>query len=287
MTEVPETSEELLYHYCSNSVLCSIIENASIWLSSLKLSNDLEEGSWIRTLLAKRFESELGPGYRLGRILSSIDVLINSAEGLGFCLSERGDVLSQWRGYGDDGYGVSIGFRKEFLGTLRADLGKKDLGCWFRKVSYDSLESARTCDSVIENVKDLVVDGRFDPPSFDVAKLPQEQFDALVMWKAEASLYLVPLMLDFFFVKNPSFSEEQEWRLLSFAPNIFSDGIRFRGNRDSVVPYRPYDIPADRGPIGSIILGPRNRSRIGDLRLLLESNGFGNVQIVRSSSTYR
>ena len=32
-----------------------------------------------------------------------------------FCLSEEGDLLSQWRGYGDDGRGFSIGFDEIIL----------------------------------------------------------------------------------------------------------------------------------------------------------------------------
>ena len=31
-------------------------------------------------------------------------------DGLGFCLSEEGDLLGQWRGYADNAAGYSIGF---------------------------------------------------------------------------------------------------------------------------------------------------------------------------------
>lgn len=36
-------------------------------------------------------------------------------DGLGFCLSEKPDLLSQWRGYADDGQGLSIGFNKRII----------------------------------------------------------------------------------------------------------------------------------------------------------------------------
>jgi len=39
-------------------------------------------------------------------------------DGLGFCLSFYGDLLSQWRGYADDGCGVSIGFGVPYLKSL-------------------------------------------------------------------------------------------------------------------------------------------------------------------------
>jgi len=39
-------------------------------------------------------------------------------DGLGFCLSENGDLLSQWRGYAGNATGVAIGFSAEYLNFL-------------------------------------------------------------------------------------------------------------------------------------------------------------------------
>ena len=51
----------------------------------------------------------------LQRRLSYLSALV---DGLGFCLSKKGDLLSQWRGYADDAFGVSIGFEKDYLKKL-------------------------------------------------------------------------------------------------------------------------------------------------------------------------
>jgi hypothetical protein len=55
---------------------------------------------------------------------------------LGFCLSETGDLLSQWRGYADNASGVSIGFRTEFLSNLKTRIASPtELG--LSAVNYD------------------------------------------------------------------------------------------------------------------------------------------------------
>lgn len=38
--------------------------------------------------------------------------------GLGFCLSAKGDLLSQWRGYAGNATGVAIGFSGKYLKRL-------------------------------------------------------------------------------------------------------------------------------------------------------------------------
>ena len=41
------------------------------------------------------------------------------------CFSRNGDLLSQWRAYGDDGRGVSIGFNSKLL--YKVDSSKNDI----------------------------------------------------------------------------------------------------------------------------------------------------------------
>lgn len=41
----------------------------------------------------------------------------------GFCLSVKRDMLSQWRGYADDGMGFAIGFKKEAIEAVFAPAG--------------------------------------------------------------------------------------------------------------------------------------------------------------------
>ncbi|WP_146039294.1 MULTISPECIES: hypothetical protein [unclassified Variovorax] len=89
----------------------AIVAGKSIRLSALSMSNDSEEGR-----LVLRLTEKLGQANRTApAVIASLEAHWNEVmaanEGLGFCLSERGDLLSQWRGYAAQGRGVSLGKR--------------------------------------------------------------------------------------------------------------------------------------------------------------------------------
>ena len=91
-----------LFHYCSSSNFLKIVEQHAVYLSSLSLSNDTLEGK----LVARAFET-LGQRDKLAqatveRLRESLEMFEEILDGLGFCLSEDGDLLSQWRGYAGD-----------------------------------------------------------------------------------------------------------------------------------------------------------------------------------------
>ena len=128
----------VLYHYCSNNAFHSIIENRRICLSSLSLSNDSMEGKLVAEiigLIAKADELDQAATDRLQESVSGIEQVI---DGLGFCLSEDGDLLSQWRGYASDATGVSIGFSKDYLEQFaEASRGQEKSGFSLQRVEYD------------------------------------------------------------------------------------------------------------------------------------------------------
>ncbi len=104
-----------LYHYCSNAAFVSIVSTREIWASEFSLSNDLLEGKWIRETF-KEFCREKGVrDLEQSKLLEDMATVAGIIGGVGFCMSEEADLLSQWRAYADDGAGVSIGFSKEFV----------------------------------------------------------------------------------------------------------------------------------------------------------------------------
>ncbi len=106
---------DILYHYCSTASFHAIIQSRALWLSSLSLSNDTMEGKLVVRAIARLAERDsLEPkSFRLLRQIIGFSEL--AFDGLGFCLSEDGDLLSQWRGYAGNATGVAIGFSKEYL----------------------------------------------------------------------------------------------------------------------------------------------------------------------------
>ena len=107
-----------LFHYCSNAAMISIISNKEIWATELALSNDLLEGKWIREAFSDYCKDEGISASDQNELLRHLDVVIAMAGYAGFCMSEEGDLLSQWRAYAENGAGVSVGFNKEYFETV-------------------------------------------------------------------------------------------------------------------------------------------------------------------------
>ena len=69
-------------------------------------------------------------------LLKGIGLFEKTFDGLGFCLSEKCDLLSQWRGYAEDGTGVAIGFSVEYLKWLSSANPAYTLGV--RRIGIES-----------------------------------------------------------------------------------------------------------------------------------------------------
>ena len=143
--------ENTLYHYCRLETFLSIITNKTIRASDCNKTNDTEESRWISSLIIDSFLLEIKSHplfcskYAIEDKLIYIKNLISSViEGTFYenkrnmltfitCFSEEGDLLSQWRGYANDGAGLSIGFNKSILQSFETG----GYNYHFRKIIYE------------------------------------------------------------------------------------------------------------------------------------------------------
>ena len=208
-------SSDVLYHYCSQDTFYNIVSNNSLWLSDVSKSNDSMELRWINERCkyyilkvwsdyvkvccdAGKFKVEDFDRYQ--HIKESAEAFSSRSYGKcwSFCLSEKCDDLGQWRGYADDGAGISFGIRpKVFEPLVENKKLLEDSGLFFSfdRVCYDQedIESFfyETCGLEKINV------------DTDVQEVEQ------LLSKAILFAYLVTP-----FYKNSSFAEEREWRLI-------------------------------------------------------------------------
>jgi hypothetical protein len=89
---------DILYHYCNTDSFISIIRSQSIRLSSLSLSNDSMEGQLVTKTIMRLAERDGIVGKEKIELEESLRFNERYFDGLGFCLSAYGDLLSQWRG---------------------------------------------------------------------------------------------------------------------------------------------------------------------------------------------
>jgi hypothetical protein len=275
-----------LYHYCSNSTFCSIVNGRSIWLSSLSMSNDSMEGRWLRGVFERECLQAGINAKDTKEVLTSFDFLLGLTDGLGFCLSEADDMLSQWRGYASNGEGVSIGFRREYLEEGKEPVDNVS-GYRLRKISYGDMAEKQALLGIVSEIKEASEKGLISFPGLLTAPTTDEGWDQWRKRSFAAKSQVLLLIGDLFTVKNPAFKEELEWRLLSLDIRKIDMDVQFRSAGNSIVPYRVYPLEVAKNPIVRVVIGARNQSNERDIARLLKQNGFGDVEVLRSSASYR
>lgn len=294
----------LLYHYCSNDTFLSILRNSELWLSELTLSNDSMEGIWVREVLLEECrERNLSP-HALNDFAEKTTLLLEVFSAAGFCLSAKGDLLSQWRGYADNGAGVAIGFDRKTLEKLCEVTKENGMGAFLDRVIYKRQKQRAAiqphADELINSIESGVLSNQTQTPNllYLLSNGFKNDVENLLFLYICQYLNMISLL---FSLKNPAFSEEKEWRILSTMSKTIPDGksikggdysnpqrLDFRARGDHIVPYLPLKIPDDKkGCIREIILGPRNRTPEPVIRAALEKFGFHDVTIRRSAATYR
>ncbi len=101
----------VLYHYCSMETFKSIIEKKELWLCNARHSNDSAELQYIM-YIAKQMKKD---NTISDLIYKSVEKFYGGNQAYITCFSEEANLLSQWRGYTDDGKGFSVGFHRSGL----------------------------------------------------------------------------------------------------------------------------------------------------------------------------
>ena len=193
------------------------------------------------------------------RLLAHVDGAITFLGAAGFCLSEEADLLSQWRGYADDGTGVSIGFSRkyfELLGNTKRDRGD-EFNASITKVEYDYSKQRASISEPADKIVEFASKGAFTPLSILMATDDEKEKRRKLFREAIGQfLYFI---FDVYAMKNPAF-----------------------------VPFRKIPLEKLEEPsIVEIVLGPKNITPKPVLVALLEKHGWADVSIKNSSASYR
>lgn len=239
--------EDTLFHYTTVEGLKGILTNHCLWASKTRYLNDAVEFNHgtdlalacVRTLRddASKSKRAKDAAVLLRRVL---DEESNFSGVFATCLCVAGDVLSQWRGYGNRGCGVSIGLCREALAALP--------GVTMNGVCYSRQQQEKIIldyiDSIIKKYCESCGDDDTPYPAIDEAL------------KAAFTKGISGLAS---FLKHPNFFEEQEVRLVADPPAHTGD-IQFRSRGDLLIPFVTIDLgEALEATIKSITIGPHSR----------------------------
>lgn len=308
-------SRELVFHYCSVETFFSIITNKTLRLSDVVKSNDNMEVMWVKRHLLNMIKNgetfsydEFTPEIKSvvsediyqAKIKEKIEAFFDRKEitskffTICFSGSKSEDMLSQWRGYGDDGRGVAIGFDKCILEkTQRKFIRNTDISrISFRKVEYDEEIQERKIRDFWQkqvNVGNEKIESRESKADIGI------NFE---LWSVN-SFY--KLCFEAIFMKNPFFSEENEYRIVYEKED--DDGIKYNEEfvnkmrmKDSkiiikngnIVECFDLDMSSLIGElIKKVILGPKCTIQKKDMQMLLKRLGYNKAEVIWSKGSYR
>lgn len=313
-----ESNPKVLYHYCSLDTFYNIMKNRSIWLSDISKSNDSQELNWLTGQLKSSMSSHFFVFYNrisenglldafnnteYKKIRDFIDTcdLSKELKCWAFCMSEKSDDLGQWRGYADDGQGISLGFRRNYFEPEPIN-----------NLSWDNLLS-------IYGLFDKIEYGNFDV----IHKfLTQDKFNEIQTTLDEKVLIqnfrqaLSKTILLSPLYKNAAFQEEMEWRLacVMFTSNLLENSITpatsltwldrladrfhveqyaFSLKNQTLVSHIELKFKDIKSALHSVTIGPKSKLSELDIKLflislgLLQDNSDKSILVSKSSSSYQ
>lgn len=200
-------STSTLYHYTNGNGLLGIFSSKELWLSHIGFLNDSNEIRLALELLKAKLltvDRQVLPDATKQKI---IDVACNNAAymicAMSFC--EKGDLLSQWRGYASQQGGYAIGFDREGLTQVAKN------GCELQQCIYDEEQQQDLVSKIIDNILET---RRSLDPSVETMLTAQIASHYFEFWLPK--------------IKDGSFSEEREWRLVHSGHEEQDTNYKFR-----------------------------------------------------------
>jgi len=279
------SDDQIIYHYCSNEAFLAICEAKSLRLSDVNMMNDYAEGRWGYRLFEQAANALLHqniPGLNekfFNKVDETISPLQLHLHPVCSSFSKVPDLLSQWRGYAEDGQGVAIGFFAKEIERLPITLLEV---CYDKKIQLTEMQA--------------VLRALFEVEKEEKNKLSKE-------FKTQCAL----IGLNSLAYKNPAFSEEQEIRcyhVLDVVPSgdfaklhdnggysgkkkVKGSPVCFQVRNQLIVPFIDLKFPRVKGGnIAEVWLGPRNNNSKGNFLYPLHQNGFTRAQLRTSKATY-
>lgn len=228
--------EQPLYHYTTQKGLLGIVKSREMWVTHTQYLNDRREFvhavDLARTEIKRLLETSSTDSARKESLQRMEQALNWSPESINVCVcsfSENRDSLSQWRAYGAGTSGFAIGFPADLLIAATA---RKN---WYlARCIYDPQRQREIIQNLVEEVLEENLSG-------DYGFTPEDD-DELEIVRARGGNLLADLNRYAPILKDESFSEEREWRIISRPLMSSSKDFCFREGQSLLIPYSRFPL---------------------------------------------
>ena len=238
---------DVLYHYTDIGGLMGILNSNLLWATDSDYLNDELELEFGKTMLLDEIDKSLknSPNYKLicseatDLIEATLEQTISRIRRtyiLSYC--SKGDLLSQWRGYGSE-TGISLGFHSSFfehvVDTKNSPESPID---WSLEKVYYGDEAREIASSLAQVITHEVIE------SIKYIK-NDRHLNSKIGFVSYPLIKSLAMSLEIFCstVKHEGFKEESEYRIVGREKNL--PDVKFRTNKDKLVPYVELHFPKD------------------------------------------
>lgn len=274
----------ILYHYTTVEGLLGILKSNVIWATSYQFLNDSSEIVYGRRLCKSIINDRIIKAKNSEEKLlytKCLELQDNNKDRIYItCFCERGNLLSQWRGYAKNGLGFSLGLESKYL--LSEDREYPYNLIKIKKVEYDLVNQKKIINNLLDEAVKYISENKIESEKFifELAKTINKKIEECIV-----------------FFKDSAFEEEKEWRAIYYEKdsNLIKTNYRARANR--IVDYKEFNLaPVNRKtykeklPICEIISGPgiENEATNEVIKMMLRDNNFEDkVNILNSSIPFK
>lgn len=294
-TDYQSKKKDNLYHYTTAQGLRGILSDNCIWATKSNYLTDKTELNYGRELIReglknrpnlslKDGEGNVFPHPQKTKLNNDYFLLLqffinNLFDDWDFYVSsfcEDGDLLSQWRGYGESGGGYAVGFKTNDEGN--------ESGLWKHlfRVLYKEHDQRQIISNFFVGVTNLI-DNLVDSNKVtDMASLTSQT-------EIQKVLRAVNRLIVSF--KHPKFEEEKEWRIVHTIQvrerNEFVDQIKLRTTHNIFIPYvelrqgKEKESQDPKLPLQEIVIGPQidPTDAVQSVEFLKLQTGYKDVSI--------
>jgi hypothetical protein len=285
----------ILHHYTDAFGIHGIVSSNCLWATAAQFSNDLSEIEYAVSIALGIIEEMWGsknglPPWEQMLAKHLVELFTTPLHTFGqpfivsFC--EDGDLLSQWRAYGQtSGFSLAL---SPIVQNDEVRLTCKDgFRTMVKRVVYDPAKQRARLRFILRRFIKLVNGFPFAPTSSKGASA-----------HVELSLLLILEMTDWVCaVKHKAFSEEKEWRIITYPKDATMvgtqtknyKGVSVRPTPKLLLPYMTLEPSGKRLPLVGIKCGPSQfqEQSARAMSILLHKHGYKHLPVTFSEVPLR
>jgi hypothetical protein len=263
-----------LYHYTTHGGLLGLLNSKSLWFSHINYQNDQKEFNWF----IKLFDESVIRLYHERLTLVYKSILKTQFGDLfpvfTFSLSEKPDLLSQWRGYCPNGYCIS--FESAQLNSLiKNNPGLKLVKCKYLKESNELDELVKRRAPMPPEAYQRYLQTPELKNSKEMVTNPERFARHFLEFLRTAPYY-----------KHQSFSEESEWRIIADHIDTKQEDLKllFREGKSKIIPYLKYSLCENHEEVSlpNIIVGPNPQPTLAARAVEMLMKGRSKVKVTET-----